>query len=316
MRKLVLVVSVLSIVFMASMITADIKNQPTYNEKEWALKLDEMNAEIKAKGYTYTVGYNSACQYALKDLCGFNPDLGSLDSFAHEPLTREAPKELWGFPLTYAGFYSSVKNQSTCGSCWAFAMAGAVEGLFLKTMGTEVNLSEQWLLDCNPFGYDCTGGFLNFNMFITGGAPIESCYPYVSHQQTCNTTCPGLYFIYDWDWVTNSTSIPPVNSIKQAITDYGSVAVGVYANATFQAYTGGVYNNCVNSTCNHAVILCGWDDNLGAWLLKNSWGLNWGGVDINGNGIVDPNERGFMWITFGCNKVGYAAAYPIPYYGG
>jgi C1A family cysteine protease len=109
-------------------------------------------------------------------------------------------------------------------------------------------------------------------MFITEGAPIESCYPYVAHQQTCNHTCPRLYFIYDWNWVTNSYSIPPVNNIKQAILDYGSVAVGICADTYFQAYTGGVFNHCVSATLNHAVVLCGWDDSLGAWLLKNSWG--------------------------------------------
>jgi cathepsin L len=52
------------------------------------------------------------------------------------------------------------------------------------------------------------------------------------------------------------------------------------------------------SSINHAVILCGWDDAKGAWLLKNSWGTGWG-------------ENGFMWIKYGCNKVGYGACYAI-----
>jgi cathepsin L len=65
-------------------------------------------------------------------------------------------------------------------------------------------------------------------------------------------------------------------------------------------YTGGVLNRCksrVNFT-NHAIILCGWDDAKGAWLLKNSWGTGWG-------------ENGYMWIPYGCDKVGDGAHYFI-----
>ncbi|MCK4764796.1 MAG: hypothetical protein KAW12_21540, partial [Candidatus Aminicenantes bacterium] len=49
---------------------------------------------------------------------------------------------------------------------------------------------------------------------------------------------------------------------------------------------------------NHAIILCGWDDALGAWLLKNSWGTGWG-------------DNGFMWIQYNCNVVGYGANYIV-----
>ena len=50
------------------------------------------------------------------------------------------------------------------------------------------------------------------------------------------------------------------------------------------------------SPCDHAIMLVGWNDAKSAWLLKNSWGPGWG---------VD----GFMWIAYGANSVGYAAAW-------
>lgn len=307
----------LALVCISLILAVSINGNTKENEKDWQAILADLRAEIKDNGYTYTVDYNDACRYNFNQLCGFKPDvlLGNEDNlgFASSPEWLGSR----GLPNRYIGYYTSVKNQGGCGSCWCFCMAGSVEGLFLKTMGTEENLSEQWLLDCNPWGWGCNGGFINYYMFLYEGAITESCYPYVAYKKPCSHSCPHLYFIYNWAWVGNSSSIPPVDNIKQAILTYGSVAVGVYAsNYHFQTYSGGVYNNCINNPPDHCVVLCGWDDNLGAWLLKNSWGPTWGGVDIDESGQVDPDEEGFMWIIYNCNNVGYAAAYAIPYYGG
>jgi hypothetical protein len=314
MKKLFLFFT-LSVVFISLILAAGINVKEDEDKKDWSAILDYLRAEIVENGYTYTVDYNETCQYTTDQLWGFKPEFSSV--LENGPALKK-PQKLLGkeLPNRYIGYYTSIKNQGGCGSCWAFGMVGAVEGLFLKTMGTEENLSEQWLLDCNPWSWNCQGGFINFYMFLYEGAITESCYPYVGYKKACNYSCPNLYFIYDWDWVYNSSSVPPVNDIKQAILDYGSVCVGIHANTSFQMYSGGVYNNCVSNPPNHAVVLCGWDDNLGAWLLKNSWGPSWGGVDIDESGQVDPDEEGFMWIVYGCNNVGYAAAYPIPYYGG
>jgi len=56
-------------------------------------------------------------------------------------------------------------------------------------------------------------------------------------------------------------------------------------------------------TINHAVTLIGWDDGRQAWLMKNSWGTGWG--DNCGYGT----DRGYMWISYSCDNVGYAAAW-------
>ena len=290
----------------------------TLHKTGWEKILEELRAEIKENGYTYTVDYNPACQYSLEQLCTFHSSLGHFDNNVPGSLQKKKPGSGNNWPSRYIGYYSSVKNQGPCGGAWAIGMAGAVEGLMLKTMGSAVDISDQWLIDCNPWGWGCTGGFVDYSMFVTEGAPAESCYPYAGQDQPCNPSCPPLYFIYDWDWVTGPYDLPPVEDIKQAITGYGSVTAGVYVNTAFLAYSGGVFNNCTSGSANHLVVLCGWDDSLGggAWLLKNSWGTGWGGVDIDGNGTVDPDEEGFMWITYNCNNVGYAAAYPIPYSGG
>ena len=97
--------------------------------------------------------------------------------------------------------------------------------------------------------------------------------------------------------VGNGYGIPSVYAIKAAIYKWGSVSACVYADNYFQAYTGGVFTATDNySPCDHAILLVGWDDAKGAWLLKNSWGPSWG---------VD----GFMWIKYGTCNVGLGACW-------
>jgi hypothetical protein len=94
-------------------------------------------------------------------------------------------------------------------------------------------------------------------------------------------------------------SAPTPAQLKQAIYDHGPLNVTVYVNTAFQAYHEGVFNACESQIINHAVVLVGWDDNQGpegVWILRNSWGTNWG-------------EGGYMRIAYGCCRVGYAATY-------
>jgi cathepsin L len=130
--------------------------------------------------------------------------------------------------------------------------------------------------------------------------------------------------------------------LKEALTTYGPLAVTVLVTPLFQSYIGGeapfdeaktegeeyvtppdksypsgqkfkvdaqgrAYAADANGAkyffTNHAVTLIGWNDAKQAWLIKNSWGTSWG--DTCGYG----DERGYMWINYKTNNVGYAAAW-------
>jgi hypothetical protein len=129
------------------------------------------------------------------------------------------------------------------------------------------------------------------------GIPLESCYPYTATDGSCNHSCTLHYPVDDWYYVGGSSSVPSTSALKQAIYDYGPISVAVYVNSAFQNYTGGIFNSCQNYSCNHAVVLVGWGSTY--WIMKNSWGTGWG-------------ENGYMRITFGCSRIGYAASYALP----
>jgi len=261
-------------------------------------ELESMQAEIEADGYTFTVGPNPAMQYSLEELCNFRPDLPLPAMHLREAIDN-LPDRVNSLPSSYTGYYTSIKNQGSCGSCWAFAAVGLLESMVLKNDGIEVDLSEQYMLSCNPWDWGCNGGYWPQDMLVDPGAAMESCFPYVATEVPCQP-CPTPYQIQSWAFVTEDNVVPDTDLIKQAIYTYGAVQSGVYVDHWFQMYTGGVLNRCKKKVnwSNHAIILCGWDDAKGAWLLKNSWGPGWG-------------ENGFMWISYGCNKVGDGANYFI-----
>jgi hypothetical protein len=267
-----------------------------------SLKIEEMRSVLAAEGHTFTIGHNPAMQYKLDQLCNFNPELAGPEDILHEGGEDiEGISYVQALPTSYTGYYTSVKNQGSCGSCWAFSICGVFEGRLLKAGQGSLNLSEQYLLDCNHYGYSCSGGYFSAHNDHKSpyGARSESCYPYVGYKKTCNTACAYYKRITSWYYVGTSSSVPATSSIKQAIYDRGSVAAAIYADSYIQAYTGGCFTRNASGTPNHAIVLVGWNDGNctgGAWRLKNSWGTGWG-------------ESGFMWIKYGYQKVGYAANY-------
>ena len=196
-----------------------------------------------------------------------------------------------------------VRNQGSCGSCWAFSTLGALECIIKVKDGIDVDLSEQWLVSCNQEGWGCAGGwfahdYLKWKTDPCGGTgPVmELNFPYVAWDAPCN--CPYMhmqaYLIDDWGYISGGTS-----AIKQAILEYGPVSV-VVASSGFSGYSGGVYGNCSADVVDHGVVLVGWDDNQGdngVWFMRNSWGAAWG------------EDGGYMRIPYGCSHVADVAVY-------
>lgn len=103
-----------------------------------------------------------------------------------------------------------VKDQKSCGSCWAFSATGAIETANFLKNGEMKSLSEQQLVDCSwTFGNEgCNGGEYEYAFDYAKKTPltIEDNYPYVARDQTCAYKEDGSVK------VTSYTSILPYSA--------------------------------------------------------------------------------------------------------
>ena len=90
-----------------------------------------------------------------------------------------------------------VKDQGQCGSCFAFAVAGAVESQIAIKENQLLDLSEQQILDCDMSNYGCNGGmeYETFEYVKETGLTLDSSYSYIAGTQSCQPFKHPLYKI-------------------------------------------------------------------------------------------------------------------------
>ena len=189
------------------------------------------------------------------------------------------------------GYVSPVKDQGSCGSCWAFSTVGNLEGLYYKEKQTMVTLSEQMLVDCDTYDSGCNGGLME-NTFTwlkeNGGIMTDTDYPYKGRKGTCQsdeTKYVDMQITGYTKLGSGSSTWDPVDEdeIKEFLYETGPLAVALNANP-LQTYSSGILDRtssqCPTSGMNHAVTMVGYghDDSQDKdyWIVKNSWGKNWG----------------------------------------
>ena len=180
------------------------------------------------------------------------------------------------------GVVSSVKNQLKCGGCWAFSSAEAVESIWAINNKQLYNLSEQELIDCTTsYGnHGCEGGSMlyGFQYIVDNGICTNISYPYVAQDQMCsNTTCDKVVKIHNFSLVKQNNE----NILKRAVAQ-NPVSVAIQANKrSFQFYQSGIYNDIdCGYELDHGVLLVGYgydfELDMKYWIIKNSWGEEWG----------------------------------------
>ena len=225
-----------------------------------------------------------------------------------------------------------IRDQSTCGSCWAFGAAeAATDRLCIASKGKiQDRLSDEDLLTCcDSCGFGCEGGypFAAWNWFYSTGVTTGGEYgskdwcnayafpkclhhgaqgPYPECGKTqptpeCVTKCQEGYPVeYEKDkhFFDKAYSVPKdVDKIKTELMTNGPFEVAFTVYEDFMTYKSGIYQHVSGEQLGgHAVKLVGWgvEDGVEYWKIANSWNETWG-------------EEGYFRIIAGKNECGIEA---------
>ena len=182
------------------------------------------------------------------------------------------------------GYCTPVKNQGSCGSCYAFAATANLEGLYYKGKKTLKSLSEQMIVDCDGINRGCTDGKPDnafMWLFTAGGIMTDSDYPYTGVKGKCNMNA-GKFINMRIDGFQRLDSTDE-NTIKEFLYQIGPVTAALNSRS-LKPYKSGVFDKttaqCSPEGTNHAVALVGYghdnSSNKDYWIVRNSWGKTWG----------------------------------------
>jgi C1A family cysteine protease len=261
------------------------KFEEAYRERIFNENIAKISAHNSRNDQSYEMGVNQFTAMTQEEFV--NTFLGTVVPKTNV-IVDETDNAVGDVDWTTKNILTPVKNQGSCGSCWAFSATGAIEAAYgLK--GTHVSLSEQQLVDCSAsYGNQaCNGGLMDnaFKYVKAQGLTTDSDYKYTAVKGTCKVnTGPHK--------ITGYTDTPGCTAVANAIA---SRPLSVAVDATnWSPYRSGVFSNC-GTSLNHGVLLVGID--AAAWKIKNSWGTSWG-------------ESGFIRLARGntcgvCNVVSY-----------
>ena len=211
--------------------------------------------------------YNKSKSFIKINITNGNP----LDSISYNPHQ---------FDWREHNAVSSVKNQQQCGSCWAFSSVESIEGAWAIKHNKLYNLSEQQLVDCSQsYGNNgCNGGNMDFafNYVIDNGICTNKSYPYTAQDMgQCNQSCNKVVSISNYTNVLQNNE----HTLEKAVL-LNPVSVAIQGNKrSFQLYKSGIYNDLeCGYELDHGVLLVGYgkENKQKYWIVKNSWGSDWG----------------------------------------
>jgi len=212
-----------------------------------------------------------------------------------------------------------VRDQSACGTCWAFGAAEAISDRYcVAGMAANLSVSAADIGFCCGFscGDGCDGGYPSgaWSYWVSSGVVDEACYvyPFAScdhHVPNSKNPCPsdeyptpncpkkcsnGQAWASSKHFGAKAYSVRGEQNIMTEIASHGPIETAFSVYQDFLTYKTGVYKRTSNVFLGgHAVKFVGWgvENGVKYWLVANSWNPNWG-------------DGGFFKILRGNNECG------------
>jgi hypothetical protein len=325
-RQIVLAVLPFAILFQFVSFAAGAEKLPFYPDDSLAV----VREKIKANGYHFTVASNwvvklpPARREQLRGRRNFGRPVRIESEEVFDPgpvaayLASPVPVHFDWRNVNGHSYIGPIRRQGNCGACYAFGACAAAEGVYNRVAGLRdadcIDFSEAFIIFClddlYPGFSGCRGSDYEYdelNALVESGVCHEARFPYDSGLRECRPdfSPPTIRFFAWYRLPCNN-----VAAIKAAIYYCGVVDVALLTNPAFDAYQSGIYEDtrtscddqeedyCYYAKTDHVAALVGWDDNDGDgyWILRNSWGREWG-------------EDGYMRISFRAAHVACAACY-------
>jgi xylem cysteine proteinase len=266
--------------------------------EEQIAKVNEQNRKYERGESTWYAGVNQASDLSdaefRQSFAGTRPPRDGLDLPAREPAGTMLDALPAAVDWRAHGAVTSVKNQGSCGGCWAFAATAAIEGIHVIRGGNLTDGAPQEIIDCcAKKGYcaGCSYGAIEFAydwVHTNGGLDTAKDYPFTAKTGSCNGNKTQNHILT----ISGYARVAANNEAAlTAVLANQPVGIDIDVGGGFRSYKGGVFADpaCGTAIC-HAVALVGYNTTAATpyYILKNSWAASWG-------------QEGYMLIAKGQN---------------
>ena len=249
-------------------------------------------------------------------IAGHVPSPRQVDILPRVAASMAARASASSYPASYdlrvLGRVTPVRDQGAHGTCWSFASYGSLESALMP--GENRDFSENNMVNGTGYvgvNYDSGGNSdIALAYLARWAGPVdEASDPYLT---------PGVQNLPAVKHLQSALMYPPRQSaldndaIKNAVMTNGGVDVSVYWNSAYYSSGTDAYYYNGASSCNHDVVIVGWNDSYsrtsfsgtagvpggdGAFIVRNSWGTGWGDAGYFYVSYYDTTLARTEWST-------------------